>query len=58
MKRLAVVLMLFVPLGAVADAPETATVSGTIVDPGGSALPGVSVTLSSPRGDKFWGLYP
>ena len=53
MKRLAVVLMLFVPLGAVADAPETATVSGTIVDPGGSALPGVSVTLSSPRGDKF-----
>ena len=53
MKRLAMVLMLFVPLGAFADAPETATVSGTIVDPGGSALPGVSVTLSSPRGDKF-----
>ncbi len=53
MKRLAMVLMLFVPLGAFADAPETATVSGTIVDSGGSALPGVSVTLSSPRGDKF-----
>ncbi len=53
MKRLAMVLMLFVPLGAFADAPETATVSGTIVDPGGSALPGVSITLSSPRGDKF-----
>ncbi|MYF94870.1 MAG: carboxypeptidase regulatory-like domain-containing protein, partial [Holophagales bacterium] len=53
MKRLAVVLMLLVPFGAFADAPETATVSGTIVDPGGSALPGVSVTLSSERGDKF-----
>ncbi len=53
MKRLAVALMLLVPFGAFADAPETATVSGTIVDPGGSALPGVSVTLSSERGDKF-----
>ena len=42
MKRLAVVLMLLVPFGALADAPETATVSGTIVDPGGSALPGVT----------------
>ena len=53
MKRLAVALMLLVPFGAFADAPETATVSGTIVDPGGSALPGVSITLSSERGDKF-----
>ena len=53
MKRLAVILVLLVPVGAFADAPETATVSGTIVDPGGSALPGVSVTLSSGRGDKF-----
>ena len=53
MKRLAVILMLLVPASAFADAPETATVSGTIVDPGGSALPGVSVTLSSGRGDKF-----
>ena len=53
MKRLAMALILLIPAGAFADAPETATVSGTIVDPGGSALPGVSVTLSSGRGDKF-----
>ncbi|MDE2922424.1 MAG: carboxypeptidase-like regulatory domain-containing protein [Acidobacteriota bacterium] len=53
MKRLALILMMLVPVGALADAPETATVSGTIVDPGGSPLPGVSVTLSSGRGDKF-----
>ncbi|MYF04907.1 MAG: carboxypeptidase regulatory-like domain-containing protein, partial [Holophagales bacterium] len=53
MKRLAVILMMLVPVGAFADAPETATVSGTVVDPGGSPLPGVSVTLSSGRGDKF-----
>ena len=53
MKRLAVALILLIPVGLFADAPETATVSGTIVDPGGSPLPGVSVTLSSDRGDKF-----
>ncbi len=53
MKRLAVALMLLVPVGLFADAPETATISGTIVDPGGSPLPGVSITLSSERGDKF-----
>ena len=53
MKRLAVVLILLVPVGLFADAPETATVSGTVVDPGGSPLPGVSITLSSERGDKF-----
>ena len=41
------------PVGAFADAPETATISGQIVDPGGSPLPGVSVTLSGERGDKF-----
>ena len=49
MKRLAFVLMVFVPLAVLADAPETATVSGQIVDPGGSPLPGVTMTLSSPR---------
>jgi len=40
-------------VGALAGAPETATISGRIVDPGGSPLPGVSVTLSGERGDKF-----
>ena len=53
MKRLAVALVLLIPVGLFADAPETATISGTIVDPGGSPLPGVSITLSSERGDKF-----
>ena len=54
MKRLFVAaLLLLLPVGAFADAPETATISGQIVDPGGSALPGVSVTLSGERGDKF-----
>ena len=53
MKRLAVALLLFVPVGLFTDAPETATVSGTIVDPGGSGLPGVGVTPSSELGDKF-----
>ncbi len=54
MKRLAVVLVaLAVPVGVVADAPETATIGGQVVDPGGSPLPGVTVTLSGERGDKF-----
>jgi len=54
MKRfLLAALLLLLPVGALADAPETATISGQIVDPGGSPLPGVSVTLSGERGDKF-----
>ncbi len=54
MKRfLAAASLLLLPVGALADAPETATISGQIVDPGGSPLPGVSVTLSGERGDKF-----
>ncbi len=54
MKRfLVAALLLLLPAGALADAPETATISGQIVDPGGSPLPGVSVTLSGERGDKF-----
>ena len=53
MKRLAVALLLLVPAGLSADAPETATVSGRIVDPGGSVLPGVTMTLTSERGDKY-----
>ncbi len=54
MRRLCVAtLLLLLPVGVLADAPETATISGQVVDPGGSPLPGVSVTLSSERGDKF-----
>ena len=54
MKRfLLAALLVLLPVCALADAPETATISGRIVDPGGSPLPGVSVTLSGERGDKF-----
>ena len=54
MKRLFLAaLLVLLPVCVLADAPETATISGHIVDPGGSPLPGVSVTLSGERGDKF-----
>ena len=54
MKRLFLAaLLVLLPVCLFADAPETATISGQVVDPGGSPLPGVSVTLSGERGDKF-----
>jgi hypothetical protein len=37
---------------AVADSPQTGTIDGTVVDASGSALPGVTVTLGSERGDR------
>ena len=38
---------------ALADAPDTGTVTGTISDPSGAGLPGVNITISSDRGEKF-----
>ncbi len=37
---------------ALADSPQTGTIDGTVVDASGAALPGVTVTLGSDRGDK------
>ena len=51
---LATLLLLALAGGAAwADAPETGTVSGTVTDPGGSELPGVNLTISGERGEKF-----
>ncbi|MEE2777232.1 MAG: TonB-dependent receptor [Acidobacteriota bacterium] len=36
-----------------ADAPDTGTVTGTVSDPSGAGLPGVNITISSDRGEKF-----
>ena len=38
---------------AFADGPETGVVNGTVVDASGSPLPGVGVTITGARGDKF-----
>ncbi|MDX1383235.1 MAG: carboxypeptidase-like regulatory domain-containing protein, partial [Thermoanaerobaculia bacterium] len=51
---LTLLLLLSVGVAAAwADAPETGTVSGTVTDPSGTGLPGVSVTISGDRGEKF-----
>ncbi|MDX1382034.1 MAG: carboxypeptidase-like regulatory domain-containing protein, partial [Thermoanaerobaculia bacterium] len=54
-RGLYVLLLLVVAAGPAvwADAPETGTVSGTVTDPSGTGLPGVSVTISGARGEKF-----
>ena len=46
-------LLVLLPVCVFADAPETATIGGQVVDPGGAPLPGVTITLSGDRGDKF-----
>ncbi|MEE2778438.1 MAG: TonB-dependent receptor [Acidobacteriota bacterium] len=55
MRRLAGGFFLLALLGAPAfgDAPETGTITGTVSDAGGTPLPGVNVTTSGERGEKF-----
>ena len=55
MKRVffTLLLMAVVTGAALADAPDTGTVTGTISDPSGAGLPGVNITISSDRGEKF-----
>jgi TonB dependent receptor/Carboxypeptidase regulatory-like domain len=54
MRRCLVVLLLVVSLTgpALADSPQTGTIDGKVVDASGSALPGVTVTLGSDRGER------
>ena len=52
-RRLSILLLLSFFAGvALADSPQNGTIDGTVVDASGTALPGVTVTLGSERGDK------
>ena len=52
-RRLSILLLLSLIAGvALADSPQNGTIDGTVVDASGTALPGVTVTLGSDRGDK------
>ncbi len=54
MKRLlSATLLVLLPVSLMADAPENTTIGGQVTDPGGSPLPGVSVTLGGDRGERF-----
>ncbi|MEO5762337.1 MAG: carboxypeptidase-like regulatory domain-containing protein, partial [Vicinamibacteria bacterium] len=47
--QLSIAVALLLPLPAFAQGTLTGTISGQVVDPSGLAMPGVSVSLSSPR---------
>ena len=52
-RRLSILLLVsFIAGAALADSPQNGTIDGTVVDASGTALPGVTVTLGSDRGDK------
>ncbi len=46
------IALLLSPNVLLADGPETGVVSGTVTDPSGAPLPGVTVTLTGDRGEK------
>ena len=50
---ISVLLLGLVAGGALADGPETGVVSGKVTDSSGAALPGVGVTITGDRGEKF-----
>src|SRR4029079_6083020 len=45
-------LSLVAALPAWGDGPQTSTIGGRVTDAQGQALPGVTVTLSGPQGEK------
>ena len=47
------VLLTLVSTMAIADGPVTGVVSGVVSDPSGSPIPGVGVTISGDRGEKY-----
>jgi hypothetical protein len=52
-RRLLFLLLVSLIAGAaLGDSPQTGTIEGTVVDASGAALPGVTVTLVTDRGDK------
>jgi protocatechuate 3,4-dioxygenase beta subunit len=55
MKRVFVTMFVLVIVGAVpalADAPQTGTLEGRVLDAGGGPLPGITVTLVGDRGEQ------
>src|SRR5687768_53680 len=52
MMLLALLALLLLPMPAAADGPQTGTIDGQVVDAQGQALPGVTVNLAGPQGEK------